>query len=261
MMNKKLLVGCAAVALSTVTLAANSAFAEEAKNVDSATQMNTDASIGFYSDNKPGPGPFQDNLALAYVPAAFNFGNHNITGVKGALTYQQVTPAKTQYLAVSDDRAEKANWNVSATLDQFTSTTTPADGSAAPTLASAELSMDLGKAQEYNINIADSDAGKAASPAPTAAGAVTDFASGDLKGTYALGKGNSTVTLTANGTSSVEVLSYTKGATADKKTLAVATAISNVKLKVKDVDKVSADQSYKSTVRWNLSDTATDPVQ
>lgn len=259
-MNKKLVVGCAAIALSAVTVATTSASAEEASNVDSATQMTTDASIGFYSDNKPGPGPFQDNLALAYVPAAFNFGNHNITGVKGALTYQQVTPAKQQYLAVSDDRADKANWNVSATLDQFTSTTTPTDGTGAPTLKDAQLSLDLGKAQEYHINIADSDAGKAASPAPTAANAVTDFVAGDLKGEYTLGKGNSTITLNADGASSVEVLSYAKGATADKKTLAVATAISNVKLKVKGLENIGSDQSYKSTVHWNLSDTPTDTV-
>lgn len=240
-MNKKIL-GLVTVALGT-TLISTTAFA------DSATEMTTDAAINFFSSNKPSPGPFEDNLSFAYVPASFNFGKQDVTGVSGNVTYQQVAPSKQQYLSVSDDRTTKANWNVVAVLSEMST----ADGSSS--LENANLSFKVANPKEYNIDIAASDAAQSATPVITDTGAVTEFT--DLLGTYTPTiDGSQTITLPANGTDSSTVLKYTIPTTgSDKKTLAVAAEVSSVKLSIAGVSSALDDKAFKGAVTWTLSDT------
>lgn len=242
-MNKKLVVGfLASATFGAVLLAApTNAAAEDNRN------MTTDGSITFYKDNKPGTGPFVGNLSFAYVPAEFDFGANNATGIVGAKTYNQVKAAGAgaQYLAVSDDRANKKDWTVSATLDTFKNGTDE---------LKADLSFTVGDAQKYNINAVDSDAAKTPTPAISSTNALEAWKTAD--GTVTVGGTNKTVTLPADSTSKVDVLSY-KSTTSPATTVGAASEISDVQLKVKDHSTLK-EAKYTSTVKWSLSSTVTD---
>ena len=248
-MNKKLVVGCLASAtLGAILLAPSNAAAEDNRN------MTTDGSITFYKDNKPGTGPFEGNLAFAYVPAEFDFGSNKATGIVGAKTYNQVRAAGAgqQYLAVSDDREKKPDWTVSATLDTFKNA--QAEAGTTDELK-ADLSFTVGDAQKYNINVVDSDAAKTPTPAITSANALEAW--NTANGEVTIGGTDKKITLPADGTSKVDVLKYKAGTTQPTTTVGAASTVDNVQLKVKDHSSVN-EARYTSTVKWSLSSTATD---
>ncbi|WP_265460460.1 WxL domain-containing protein [Enterococcus sp. HY326] len=244
-MNKKFLFGFATVALGAAFVATTPV---QAAADDTATKMTTDAGIGFSTFN-PGPGPFYKNLALTFVPKSFQFGNAN-TASANAQTYKQTdAPSGGQYVGVSDDRDTKTAWNVSATLADFTSTTTSSN-----TLANAELSMVLSATQQFAMDGATADASGVPTPNSTT---LTDFTDATLKALYS-GTSSETVKLTAGGAGKT-VMSYTLPTTgsAATGTAAVARTVSDVNLTVKG-GSAKENNQYKSTVTWVLSDTGTD---
>ncbi|MGM0218947.1 WxL domain-containing protein [Enterococcus sp. AZ126] len=269
-MNKKVLLGFAATAaLGTALVAGQNAHA-----VENATNMDTDTGISFFDTNKPGPGPFEGNLAIAYVPSNFDFGSNDVTGVTNAVTYNQVLAAgKKQYVAVSDDRKENLDsgtqWQLSATLDDFVSTAAAAAGGTiadADKLANAELSFKLGEYQGFDIDVVNSDATKVVTPNITDANSL--YALNDkLSPAYAGPAAGSFVTLTAGAsTGAISVANYTStgavkaedlatGANTHKATtLAAAREVSSVRLKVKDTTNAN-NKKFTSTVHWSLADT------
>lgn len=262
-MNKKVVVGLTtAAAFSTVMMGGNNANAEEA----TTNKMTTDGSISFFSDSTPGGGPFEGNLALAYVPTTFDFGNHDVAATATAATYAQkfgtnadgtAKTAVKQYLAVSDDRADKKNgWSVKATLNEFQNTAVDDKGVSTVTkLDKAELSFNLGTAQKYNIDTKLSDAAKPATPTPaiTADNALSAMTPTQLA-YYAASP--ATVTLVAGATKEVEVLDYATQTQSEATTLAVAKEVSSVQLKVKDHSNVK-DKKFTSKVNWTLAEDPT----
>lgn len=102
------------------------AFAEE-NAADLKRSGKTDVGVSFETDasNKPGDGPFKDNLTLTWMPSSFEFGTQKASGTSNKATY---TPKATdqQYLVVNDDRQAEADkkkaFAVTAELSQFVST-------------------------------------------------------------------------------------------------------------------------------------------
>ncbi len=247
-MKKKLALGTTALVLSSIFVSGIPSIAKAAEG-DTATSMKTDVGIGFL-DYNPGPGPFQGNLALTFVPTSFSFGNANKVSANAQTYKQQDTPAKGQFVGVSDDRKTKTSWNVTATLSDFVNTTNSSDK-----LTNATLVMNLETVQKYNFDPAKADAAGYATPAPSDSGALTD-----LSPTYASlysGIPSGNVTLTAGSTSGTKVLNYNLSAntTAESGTAAVARKISSVQLNVNG-GVAKADSKYKSTITWVLSDDA-----
>lgn len=255
-MNKKVVVGLtAAAAFSAVMIGGHSANAEEA----TTNAMKTDGSISFFSDNTPGGGPFEGNLSFAYVPTTFDFGNHNVAATATSAIYKQefgknedgTAKIVKQYVAVSDDRADKKNgWSVKATLDEFQHSATDDQGVSTVTkLDKAELSLKLGTAQKYGIDVALSDTNKTPTPAITSANALSAMTPTQLA--YYAASPNS-VTLVAGATTEVEVLDYAT-TQSEASTLAVAKEVTNVQLKVMDHSNVK-DKTFTSKVNWTLAE-------
>ncbi|MHC5228519.1 WxL domain-containing protein [Enterococcus sp. LJL99] len=245
-MNKKMFTATVALG-SLLFVGGTQAHAEEA----TATHQETKTGISFYDKNKPWEGPFEGNIAFAYVPGNFNFGSNevNTASASYAKTYAQAdTSAK--YLAISDDRETKGNWTVNAKLAAFT------DGADVPkTLDQAVLSFNTGGVKQYAMDIAKSDQAKTPTPAIDSTN-VTDFTNPDYAKLYSLGQN---VSLVAGATDATKVLSYANSQNvADA--LVVATQISDVKLRVMDHKDV-VNKSFTSTISWDLSDdVAEDPT-
>lgn len=246
-MNKKVLLGITSAAVLGVVGASNTAYAD----AQTATHMDTDGSVSFYTKNKPGGGPFEGNLALAWVPSEFDFGSNKVeaNNLPGTRTYNQVidTSTGTQYLAVSDDRASdaKTNWTVKAKLDEFVDTADSGN-----TLANAVVSMNVGTVKKYNIDIANSDKNTVATPNPNEVGSLELLDTG-LTAAFANPAENTTLALTAGG-AEVTALAYSNNNASVDGTVGVAREISKVNLKVLDHQKV-ANKKFTSTVHWNLT--------
>lgn len=245
-MNKKLLAGLLTTATLGSLLVATNVDAAKSTEADNNEHMSTDAGIAFFDTNKPGPGPFENNLALAWAPVSFNFGNNDVTGIKGNVTYNQVIDAsKKQYVAVSDDRTAEdklKGWKLEAELDAFENVADETD-----TLAQAKLTFDLATPEKYNIDVKTSDKYGYAYPN------VADDTSREAfdTTTAAYYKLTTPVSLTAADGLPQEVLSFNTDQSISN-TLGVASQVSNVKLKVLDHTNV-ANKKYASTVHWRLS--------
>lgn len=242
-MNKKLLSGITTFALMGAFFAGESA---QAAAGDTSTNMKTESGIGFVEYN-PGSGPFENNLALTFVPASFDFGSANKRSTVTTTYAQQGTPSAGQYLGVSDDRETKTSWNVKASLANFVDTS-----DATNTLENATLSMKLGNVQKYAFDAVAADEAQYATPAPsetTLSALATDIAP-----LYA-GVAAGTVNLTAGG-SEVKVMNYDLGSnTAATGTAAVARQITDVTLNVK-ASNAADNKKFKSTIQWVLADDA-----
>lgn len=246
-MKNTLLYGLASTALlGALAVAVPTVHAE-----DSSNHMTTDAGINFYDQNKPGPGPFYDNLALAYVPTRFDFGSHEIDpsnkNSNYSATYKQIIANDaSQYVAVSDDRqsSNKTSWALKADLDDFSDTK-----NATTKLENAELTFKTGAPQKYNIDIEASDKAGLALPNITDDGAIEGL--GDTeKGYYSVAPSN--VKLVAGTGNSADVLKFTSPEQNVAETLAVASQVSNVQLKVLDHTNANNNR-FTSTVHWRLT--------
>lgn len=252
-MNKKVIASLATTAaLGAMMVATTDAHADE---------MTTNGSISFFEDSKPGTGPFEGNLKLAYVPEAFDFGNNDIKGVSGSKTYTQVIDkTKKQYVAVSDDRSTKTKgWTLNAKVDDFVSTVKDEQGKeTTTTLTSAELAFNVGENQKYNIDVKASDANTPAVPTPaiTTEGALTALPTTDAAYYTNSPATNAKIKLVAAG-AEAKILNYTSPSQAPAEgTLGVAREVSGVTLNVKDHSNVK-DKKFTSTVHWVLSEDPT----
>lgn len=217
-------------------------FAQPAKAevVDSDT---SDVGIRFNTDGpeKPGPGPYKDNLALVWTPSEFNFGKQKPQA--NVATYSN-TVADSQYLVVNDDRAATSGetthsaWKTTATLSELKATN-------GDETLSAKLTFGLSAPTAYDIGEVDED--------------TNDYLPNPPQGnTSALPEGNNiaigqNVSLEAGSTSATNVLSKTK---ADSYKGGVATTVDKAKLVVTDAQgSAAAGKSFKGKVTWNLDNT------
>ena len=208
-----------------------------AEVVDSDT---SDVGIRFNIDGpeKPGPGPYKDNLTLVWTPSKFDFGKQEPQA--NIATYSNKV-ANKQYLVVNDDRdtgEESSAWKITATLSELKATTDK------DTL-SAKLTFGLSSPQAYAIGEVDED--------------TNDYLPNHPEGNLsALPEANNieianNVVLEAGSTSAVNILSKTK---ADKYKGGIATTVDNAKLVVVDSKGSAASgKSFKGTVTWNLDNT------
>lgn len=233
------------LASTALVLLAVPASADEPAVVSSET---TDLGIRFETDgpNKPGEGPFKDNLAIAFVPSKFDFGSQKATG--NIATYNNTVEGK-QYFIVNEDRKAETEggdlsaWNAKATLSAFST------GDAADDALNAKLTFNLGAVQKYNIgDKVDPTTNDFIPQDPSVAGALETLPKDD---SIVLGGTDSKVTLEAGGTTSTPILGKNK---ANKSTGGFATEISNTKLVVA-TDKKSAGKAYKATLSWSLENT------
>lgn len=245
-MKKKLLFGLTAAAFGAAVIAATPA---QAVTGDTANSMKTEAGIGFLTYN-PGSGPFQNNLALTFVPSSFNFGNANKVSANAQTFAQQDTPIGGQYLGVSDDRNTKTSWNVTATLADFVNSKDETDK-----LENASIVMNMETVQKYNFNAKEADEAGYATPDPSASGSLTSLDANYASLYSGITAGN--ITLNAGSTAGTKVLNYNLPAntTAQTGTAAVARKISNVNLNVKG-GSATENSKYSSTIKWVLSDDA-----
>lgn len=213
-----------------------------AKEVSKET---TDLGISFETDgaNKPGEGPFKDNLAIVWTPSRMDFGTQKATG--NIATYNN-TVTDPQYLVVNDDRKTEdgtfSAWKVNATLSNFTT------GKAGDDNLAAKLTFTLGEVKKYDIGEDIDPATNDFKPAPLDNTSLTTFTPDD---SIELGNKSKDVSLEANGTSSAAILAKN---TTNKLNGGFATEIQNTKLVV-TTDEKSAGKSYKATLSWSLEDT------
>jgi len=215
-------------------------------HADEISKETTDLGIKFDTDgeNKPGEGPFKDNLAIAWAPSKMDFGSQKATG--NIATYNN-TITKPQYLVVNDDRKsandELSGWKVTATLSNFTT------GKEGEKNLAAKLTFKLGDVQKYDIGEIVPGTDDYA-PAPLDDKSLTTFTPDD---SIELGDKNQSkdVSLEANGTSSAAILAKN---TTNKLNGGFATEIKDTKLVV-TTDKESAGKSYKATLAWSLDNT------
>ena len=215
-------------------------------HADEISKETTDLGIKFDTDgeNKPGEGPFKDNLAIAWAPSKMDFGSQKATG--NIATYNN-TITKPQYLVVNDDRKsandELSGWKVTATLSNFTT------GKEGEKNLAAKLTFKLGDVQKYDIGEIVPGTDDYA-PAPLDDKSLTTFTPDD---SIELGDKNQSkdVSLEANGTSSAAILAKN---TTNKLNGGFATQITDTKLVV-TTDKESAGKSYKATLAWSLDNT------
>lgn len=245
-MNKKSMLGV----LATLSLASLAFAAVEAQAADTSTHMGTGGSISFYETNRPTPGPFVGNLTFAWAPNEFNFGNNKVDSSHktAAKTYRQKETANQQYLSVSDDRDEKGVWQVKANLEDFVDTSDNTN-----MLDNAELTLMFGKLEEYKIDLEKSDELGVATP-----NIIEDTARGDLAAataahftTPALDKPLKLIA----GSGSEQIIVYDNADVAAA-SVAVATAISDVRLKVLDHTDTT-DKSFTSRLHWNITNDVT----
>lgn len=214
-------------------------------HADEVSKETTDLGIKFDTDgpNKPGEGPFRDNLAIAWAPSKMDFGNQKATG--NIATYKN-TVTDPQYLVVNDDRKtandQLSPWKVSASLSKLT-TEDPTDELA------AKLTFNLNKVEKYDIGEIVKGTDDYA-PAPLDGESLSEFAGDD---SIELGDKNQSnaVSLEADGTSSAAILA--KNTTNNLKG-GFATKITDTKLIV-TTTKAAAGKSYKATLAWSLDNT------
>ena len=241
-MNKKIF--AATVALGSLVFVGGTQANAEATT---QTHMETDTGISFYTGSKPNPGPFAGQLSLAYVPGNFDFGSNEVaTPGAFAKVYSQSNASKEKYIAVSDDRkTKKKNWKLTAKLAAFTY---GASDATAKDLDKAVLSFNTADLQAYAMNPEQSDAAKTPTPGIYEANMLTAL-SADKAGAFTQLK---TVSLEADAAEQ-DVLSYTATQQQSEDALIVATAVTNVQLKVLDHSKV-ANKTYTSKISWDLAD-------
>ncbi|EOL50919.1 WxL domain-containing protein [Enterococcus caccae] len=222
------------------TLLASSALLIFAKpaNAEEVGNEQTDLGIRFDTDgpNKPGQGPFKDNLALVWTPSKFDFGRQAATA--NIATYSN-TVAGDQYIVVNDDRqeAETSGWKVTAKLSKLVSS----DSSA--TELPSKLTFTLGDAQSYGIGEVDPD--------------TNDFLPNPIEGNLGkLADSNNitvskSVTLEAGNTTSTNIIAKTK---ADAVKGGFATKLSDTKLTVTK-GTGAAGKAFNASVNWSLDNT------
>ncbi|WP_207695807.1 hypothetical protein DOK67_0001479 [Enterococcus sp. DIV0212c] len=232
------------------TLLASSALLIFAKpaNAEEVGSEQTDLGIRFDTDgpNKPGEGPFKDNLALAWVPSKFDFGRQAATA--NIATYSN-TVVGDQYIVVNDDRkgtetgGEDAKvvttsaWKVSAKLSKLVSK----DSSA--TELPSKLTFTLGDAQSYNIGKVDPD--------------TNDFLPNPIEGNLGtLADPNNitvskNVTLEAGNTTATNIIAKTQAGAVKG---GFATKLSDTKLTV-TTGTGAAGKAFKGSVNWSLDNT------
>ncbi|EOL49879.1 hypothetical protein [Enterococcus caccae] len=235
------------------TLLASTALLIFAKpaNAEEVGKEQTDLGIRFETDgpNKPGSGPFKDNLALVWTPSKFDFGRQAATA--NIATYSN-TVEDEQYIVVNDDRqgteaggegegetkaSTTSAWKVTATLSKLVSK----DNSA--TELPSKLTFTLGDPQSYDIGEVDPD--------------TNDFLPNPIEGN--LGKlsdpnniivGKS-VTLEAGNTTATNIIAKTK---ADAVKGGFATKVTDTKLTV-TTGTGAAGKAFKGSVDWSLDNT------
>lgn len=233
------------VLLTALATTAALALASVPANAEEVSKETTDLGIRFETDgpNKPGEGPFKDNLAIAWAPSKMDFGSQKATG--NIATYNN-TVTDPQYLVVNDDRKTEdgtlSAWKVNATLSNFTT------GNAEDKNLAAKLTFTLGDVQKYNIGEDVDPVTNDFNPAPLDDKSLTAFTP---DASIELGNKSKDVSLEANGTSSAAILAKN---TANKLNGGFATEIKDTKLVV-TTDKDSAGKAYKATLSWSLDNT------
>ncbi|WP_207695822.1 hypothetical protein DOK67_0001463 [Enterococcus sp. DIV0212c] len=238
------------------TLLASSALLIFAKpaNAEEVGKEQTDLGIRFDTDgpNKPGEGPFKDNLALVWTPSKFDFGRQKATA--NIATFSN-TIKDEQYLVVNDDRQvsdpgtggeddgkTKADgttsaWKVTAAMSPLVSK------DEAETELPSKLTFTLEDPQAYDIGEVDPDTNDyTPNPIEGNLSALTD-ADNIITG--------KSVTLEAGNTTATNVLAKTKADTAKG---GFSTKLKDIKLVV-TTGKGAAGKAFKGSVTWSLDNT------
>lgn len=212
----KVLVGLASVSmLGGIALGSVQGFA--ALNATSDVQVRFNPYTGGGED----PG----DLALAYVPAGFDFGSHNVS--PGAQSYAG-TMGGANYIAVDDDRSTVGQWKLTAAATALSSTTTT------QTISSGNITLTSTSAvRDYDISVGT----------PNVPGAVGS----PISGVTVTRPASSVLTL---GGGAVEIASTATSA-ADQ---GFAIPIDTVNMNITS-ENAHGGQTFGGTINWTLSDT------
>lgn len=240
--------------LALTTIIVGAALAISAKPAYAAEIEGQDSEVGIRFDTngpvQPGPGPYKDNLSMAWTPSKFNFGKQE--AVAKIATYNNMTPGE-QYIVVNDDRegapedeggktkaetkTKTSAWKVTAKMSKLVSK----DNST--TELPAKLMFSLDKAQAYDIGDVDPD--------------TNDYLPNVIEGNLSpLPDPNNIevgtdISLEAGNTTGTKIIAKTKEDTMQG---GFATKLSKVKLVVTSSEK-AAGKAFKGSVTWSLDNT------
>lgn len=204
----------------------------------------TKSSITLYKDQIPNEGPFAGRLALTSTPAEFKYANTKIPGTatSGSAVANIADPSIKNYVALSDDRADKsAPWKLTALASKLESGSTE---------LGATYKIGFASPQAYEGFEADPTLVTAA--APSASNLTTwDAATTNVDLTQKAAFG---VSIPADGTTTTDIIG---GAQQDSKTAArygVGLTVASNQLAITNLSNTNTEGTYTGTITWTLSD-------
>lgn len=225
---KKTVIGFALIATTVLagTISATTA--------DAAKEESTKVTIGF--EDGLGSGPFAKNLNIARYPGSLNFGDGHEAGANGTAVVD-LTPAKSQYLAVMDDRdAHDKGWKLSAQAQDMV------DVKDATQKLAGNIKIEFEALQQYNMKPDGKNDFELTDPKEAnAVETLTNLTDFDF---------NNTLVLELGAAGKSDVIAAKAGKDTKK---AVITTVKKAQMNINSGAK--EDQNYAGKIVWTLADT------